>query len=455
MIDYFSYQNGDFILTPIYVILIFLIGYIVRWKKMDDNPLYKYYLPGLMIKVVASIFFLIIYTEYYGYGDTLDYIGGGIAVSKLMFKDFGQYLQTLFGLVDYGESWSFFNSDTSFPQFFMWKDSNTRFVICLTSIFSNLGFHYYMTITVLMAFFSYLGVWKLFLFFTNYYPKLEKQMAIAVLFMPSVFFWSSGVMKDTYTFAAAGWFLFNMMHIFQKKERIFLNIFIAIINAIILMAIKPYIFVALFPGTIIWLFFNRFSNIKNQVLRIIILPLMLLGMFLFITYGFTILKGNLGDFGSVDQMMKKAQIIQEDLMRSDQYGTNFYNVGKIDGSITSILKISPSALMAGMFRPFLWESKNPVMMLSGLENFFLLIMTIYLLVRLKIIRFFRYLFSEPVLILSVLFTVFFLFSVGLASANFGALVRYKIPAIPFFVATIFIMLDKYKTYKIQKEEENF
>jgi hypothetical protein len=305
-----------------------------------------------------------------------------------------------------------------------------------------------------MAFFSYMGVWKLFLFFTNYYPKLEKQMAIAVLFMPSVFFWSSGVMKDTYTFAAAGWFLFNMMQIFQKKEKIFLNVFIALINATIIMTIKPYIFAALFPGAIIWLFFNRFSNIKNRVLKVVILPIMILGMFFMITFGFTLLKGGLGEFGSVDQMMKKAQVIQEDLMRSEQYGSNFYNVGKIDGSLSSIMKVAPSSLIAGMFRPFLWESKNPVMLLSGIENFLLLIMTIFLIIKLKIIRFFRYLFSEPVLILSVLFTIFFLFSVGLASANFGALVRYKIPAIPFFVATIFIMLDKYKTFKKQREEED-
>ena len=91
------------------------------------------------------------------------------------------------------------------------------------------------------------------------------------------------------------------------------------------------------------------------------------------------------------------------------------------------------------------------MILSGLENFFLLIITLYLMIRLKIIRYFQFLFSEPVLLFSILFSIFFLFGVGMASANFGALVRYRIPALPFFVASVFIMLDKYQTYKLKKE----
>jgi len=91
------------------------------------------------------------------------------------------------------------------------------------------------------------------------------------------------------------------------------------------------------------------------------------------------------------------------------------------------------------------------MLISGLENFILLLLTIFLLFKLKFVRFFQFIFSDPILIFSLLFTVFFMFAVGMASANFEALVRYKIPAMPFFVASIFIMLDKYKKYKEKKD----
>jgi hypothetical protein len=40
--------------------------------------------------------------------------------------------------------------------------------------------------------------------------------------------------------------------------------------------------------------------------------------------------------------------------------------------------------------------------------------------------------------------VFFAFSVGLTTSNFGALVRYKIPAVPFYLSAILILYQRSK-----------
>jgi hypothetical protein len=42
---------------------------------------------------------------------------------------------------------------------------------------------------------------------------------------------------------------------------------------------------------------------------------------------------------------------------------------------------------------------------------------------------------------SFVFSLFFAFSVGVSIANFGALVRLKIPCIPFFLSSLVIMND--------------
>ena len=167
--------------------------------------------------------------------------------------------------------------------------------------------------------------------------------------------------------------------------------------------------------------------------------------------GLTLLKGQLGEYGSMETAVKKAQTVQQDLLREEQYGSNSYNIGKIDGTFGGMLKVAPMAIIAGMYRPFIWEARNPVMLISGLENFILLLLTIFLLFKLKFVRFFQFIFSDPILIFSLLFTVFFMFAVGMASANFGALVRYKIPAMPFFVASMFIILHKYNVYKKERD----
>jgi hypothetical protein len=445
--DDFSYSIVDYLFTPFLIIIILLISAYIQRKNIERNPVYKYYLIGIALKLFSAIIFLLIFTEYYGYGDTVDYLKGSFSMSNLLFKNPGDYFSIFFGKMSWGEAWYSFDSATTFPPHFMWKDPNTRFVICLTSIFNTMGFRAFMPTTILLAAFSYFGVWKLFLFFTDFYPHLAKRMAIAVLFVPSVLFWGSGVMKDTYTFAASAWLVYNIYMVFNKKQKVPLNIFLGLINALIIIAIKPYIFIALFPGTVIWLSFDKIKNIKNKAMAALMLPFMLSIGLVIVLFGLSSLKGQLGDYSDLDKSIKKAQIIQEDLLRSEQYGSNSYNIGKIDGTIGGMLRVAPMAIVAGMYRPFLWEARNPVMLISGLENFILLLLTLYLILKLKFVRFFQFIFSDPILIFSVLFTVLFMFAVGMASANFGALVRYKIPAMPFFVASIFIMLDKYKVYK--------
>lgn len=445
--DWFSYSIIDYLYTPFLFILILLFASYHQKRKIDENPVYKYYLNGLTIKLFSAIIFLLIFSEYYKGGDTLNYLRGSHSMSNLLTKSPSNYFSIFFGKYSWGESWYCFDNNTTFPPHFMWKDPHTQFVISLSSIFYTLGGRTFMPTTILVAAFSYIGVWKLFLFFTDFYPHLAKRMAIAVLYVPSVLFWGSGVMKDTYTFASSAWFVYNIYMVLYKKQKTSLNLFLGILNALIIISIKPYIFVALFPGTIIWLSYNKITNIKNKLMAALIMPFMMLIGFGIIIAGLSLLKNQLGEYGSIESATKKAQTIQQDLLRSEQYGSNSYNVGTIDGSAGSMLKVAPRAIIAGMYRPFLWEARNPVMLISGLENFVLLLLTLYLLFKLKIIRFFQFIFSDPILIFSLMFTIFFMFTVGLASANFGALVRYRIPALPFFVASIFIMLDKYKIYK--------
>jgi hypothetical protein len=56
--------------------------------------------------------------------------------------------------------------------------------------------------------------------------------------------------------------------------------------------------------------------------------------------------------------------------------------------------------------------------------------------------------SDPLLIFAFVFAIFFSFSVGLTTANFGALVRYKIPSIPFYMSLLMILDEQRKQRKI-------
>lgn len=64
-------------------------------------------------------------------------------------------------------------------------------------------------------------------------------------------------------------------------------------------------------------------------------------------------------------------------------------------------------------------------------------------------------FRHRILFFTVYFSLFFSFSVGLTTSNFGSLVRYKIPAIPFYVISLIIISSSYKELLAEDKEAFF
>ncbi|MBE9469429.1 MAG: hypothetical protein IMY72_14075 [Bacteroidetes bacterium] len=156
-----------------------------------------------------------------------------------------------------------------------------------------------------------------------------------------------------------------------------------------------------------------------------------------------------GDYSSVDKLLQKAQITQDDLKREYYHGSSF-DIGSFEPTLIGVIKKSPEAIVAGLYRPFIWESRYPVMVLSGIENLLLLILTLYVIFRSGFIFTFKSISKDTVILFCVIFSITFAFSVGLSTSNFGALVRYKIPAIPFFLAGLFIINYRYKKERTKK-----
>ncbi len=145
----------------------------------------------------------------------------------------------------------------------------------------------------------------------------------------------------------------------------------------------------------------------------------------------------------VDTVFERAAIVQKD-MKADYYGGKSFDIGEFDGSFESVIQKAPQAIFAGIFRPGIWDVRNAVMFISSLENTYLLILTTFLLFKLKFFGFFQLIGKNPLLLFCMLFSLFFAFSVGLSISNFGSLVRLRIPELPFFVSGIFILRHLYE-----------
>ena len=392
----------------------------------------------------------LLYIFYYGGGDTIGYFQSAETLSEMLFKDQDAYFSILSGNLSTKNLYRFTDFGMDFPHYF--KDPQSFTVVRITSPLLFLsGFSFFAT-TLIFAWLSYSGIWRLFLLLNELFPNMEKKFAIAVLYMPSLLFWGSAILKDTVTFSAACWFTYAIYMFFIKREKRKTFFAVLIFAAYIILSIKPYILIALMPGTTIWILFSRIGRIDNAFIRVLISPAIIVVGLGIVSTLMGALSENLGDFGSVDKALDKAIVTQKDLTR-EAYGKNSFDIGEIDPSIGGLIRKFPVSVMYGLYGPFLWNASNPVMLLSALENTFLLLFTIKVLLTGGIFSFFRRIFNQPFLIFCFVFAIFFSFALGLTTANFGALVRYKIPVIPFFLSLLYI-LDNLRTSEAFEKKTN-
>ncbi|MGE0567492.1 MAG: hypothetical protein AB7O73_06045 [Bacteroidia bacterium] len=432
----------DLILPPFYLVIIYFVAHKLVESKINSHGQchYRYLIPGLSFKIIGGIFLCLIYTYYYkDGGDVTNYFltartfvevlyDGNLSLfsDMLHFKSSNIHLSGVFSK-EYG------------PVFFRHNDYYALFTVVLAIPVVIIGCKSFITSTIVLCVISFYALWKLYEVFLDVYPNFSQSLAIAIFFIPSVFFWGSGILKDTFSMFSLSMFINGMYQTMILKRKSIIHYSWLIIASYFLINIKPYVLFALLPGTLIWLNFSRVQKIKNQAFKLFILPLILVFIVISVLVLLQVLGQYLGEY-SLDNILQKAVKTQKDLVR-EQYGENYYNIGSFDATILGVLSKVPAALNMAIFRPYIWDANNPVMLLSGIENAIILFFTILIIIRLRIKILFKSLFGQPLLLFSLLFSLFFAFSVGLTTANYGALVRLKIPFVPFYAATLLVLYE--------------
>lgn len=440
IVPYYGEQGlaaWEWLLGFVYFIGLYL--YFSRKKRLGlkTRPEYRHLLWGLFAKVVGGVAFALIYFFYYGGGDTIAYFYSALALGDLALADPLAYFRVLFGPNDLAHISLFSGLDVK-PLDYIYYDDRSFMVVRIVSVFILISFKSYLLTTILLSSVCYAGIWKCYQMFSEYFPSLIDRFAVGFLYMPSVFFWGSGILKDTVTLSAACWWVYCFNGIFFKHDHILKNAVGLAVSAALMVALKPYILMALLPMTVIWLAYFRVAAMRNTLMRIVILPLAL-GVMMAVSYLILVQLGDeLGKF-SLDEAVETTMVIQQDMTRSEQYGGNYFNVGEMDGTVIGLLEKAPIAINAALFRPYLWESDSAVMVISGLENTFLLGLALLILARSGLLFFIRCVTGNPIVLLCIAYSVLFGFMIGITTPNFGALVRFKIPMLPFLVSGLFII----------------
>ncbi|HNT71065.1 MAG TPA: hypothetical protein PKI83_05365, partial [Bacteroidales bacterium] len=210
--------------------------------------------------------------------------------------------------------------------------------------------------------------------------------------------------------------------------------------------IKPYVAVALLPSIVLLFSLSYIRQIRNRFIRYFVAPFGLLLAFILSIVIYTSIGSSLGPYGSIQSAIDKAYVTQQDFLKNETYSAHKYDIGEFEPTIPGIISKFPKAVFFGFFGPFIWQADNLTMLLAALESLALLIIIIYLLYKIRW-YFFKFIFQNDFLIFALVFSLIFIFFVGLSSANYGSLSRYRIPALPFFLSSLLAIYNYSKQQK--------
>ncbi|HKO80695.1 MAG TPA: hypothetical protein VJU78_09875 [Chitinophagaceae bacterium] len=429
---------NDYLFAFLYFLLLLLLVIIVRNKTIHNPAIKKYFIPAFVVKVVGAMGIGMVYQYFYGFGDTFGYYNMG----KFFLQAYND------GQASFREI--FFTGDNEFYgnlgyqyNFSSWYAFNPQTIIVarFSALFSLLGGGYYFTTALFFALFSFAGIWQLFRTFFSLFPTLHKPLAWFILFLPSVFFWGSGLLKDSLSMTGLGFLTFNCFQLFIRRKKIGQSLLLIGLSAYLVFLVKAYILFSFVPAVLMWVLFEYRKRIRNRAIKRLLLPVILI----LLVIGFGFLNNRLSlvyENLALENVTKTALSVQQNIGAYESGSS--YSIGQSDGSLFGFLKMLFPALIVTLFRPFPWEISNIFSFISTLESMFFIWFTIRTFRKAGVKQFFNMVANKPIVLFCFTFAIIFAIAVGIASQNFGTLVRYKIPCMPFYLVGV-LLVNYYAT----------
>lgn len=397
-----------------FVSISLFVFFLYRIWKETNTVIKFFFLPALLLHVMAGICLGLLYVYYYGESDTLIYFQEGLKLNELLFTEARLYLNFLWNNA----------GDDSFLRSLVYTDKRALFMVKISSLILLLSANNYWLASVYFSVISFLASWKISCTLNLYFPEKRNAILFSFLFIPSVVFWSSGVVKESVALASLLCITTHFILLYKNKKLTWWQWLMSIICIWLLYNLKYYYLAVVIPVIItslsvqfivtywtkrsfiqelcLWLFiFSTFSLLVTQLH-----PNFYPSRFLSVIYN--------------NYLAFIANSAPEDVMHFNYLSENWGNV----------ILISPWAFVSGLFRPFIWESTNALQMIAALENILFLILTISSLQGLKTLA------KHPdrMLIFATLVYCFVLSTfLTLSTPNFGTLIRYRVGFLCFFI----------------------
>jgi hypothetical protein len=457
----------------------------------------KWFQGVFVLKVLSGFLLYLIYTHYYTDRSTSDiwkYYDDGMVMYSSLSESPKDYFQMLFGV---------FNDTPHFKQYYDHMNhwyrpfsssiaNDTHTIIRFNAFMRLFSLGHYNVHSVVANFLGLIGLTGILHFLKQLAPTKEKWLFAGVFLMPGMMFWASGVLKEPLLLFGLGSLLYGVMkwiHYGFTWQRLVL----ISLSLLLLTTVKSYALAAIGIGLFAWFISRKLTSVKPAFVFLGIFFLGIIGLmvvhqlmptkslfprmaqrqheFYQLAEGGTYLKTSAGDslyvsasdYEKLEFVDDRRGIVLEETVQAvswrdakkenvssislptDEKYEVLLDYGKtgstietprLEPNLWSILKASPTALVNALFRPFPWNIRSPFMLLSGVENLILLVLIV-----LCISHFQSGAISNPIFWVAISFSFIILVLTGLVTPVVGAIVRYKVPALPFLVCALLALID--------------
>lgn len=402
----------------------------IRLKKYDLAHR-RLFVKAFRFKILCSVVYTLITAYYYRGGDTEMFFyavrdmhqainANDLDLKELLFMEKVADNHPL--------AYHFQMDNTKYPVIGFMHHAGNFMVPKLGLLPYTVFFKSYLPLCLCFSFFALAGAIRLYKLFLHYFPKIQVQVALSTLFLPSACYWSSGFLKDSICFGAVGFLLYGLFSLLILRKHKLISLIWVILSVYLIYTTKVYILLALIPGIGFWLFGELSTGVKTPTLKRLLTfaSLIVAGVAAFAFVNYLTSDAALSKF-SMDNILESSDYSRRIFERQGGRGSSF------QFSTTNPVLLILNGLVATFFRPFPWEVNSFIVLFSAAESLLFLALMIYLFSKKGIVAPFRKIFGTPILIMSFTFAIIFAISVGISTTNFGSLSRYKIPCLPFYL----------------------
>ncbi|HBG71960.1 MAG: hypothetical protein A2W93_05255 [Bacteroidetes bacterium GWF2_43_63] len=405
---------------------------ILKWRPFFLPGIKKrWVLAAFYLKVIAGLGLTFIYTSYYSGRNDADifrYFDDSKVMYDVLKTSPSDYFTMLSGIND--DNQRFFDDYYSKMdnwylkyQTVMYNDTHT--IIRINAFIRLFSFGFFQVHNIIFIILGFIGLLALFKTFIKYFSTKALALYAAVFLIPSVVFWSSGILKESILIFAMGIFLYSYQQLLFISFNVF-RVLLLLFSLVLMYFTKTYVLAVMLPvviaNTWIVLTNNRHAFAKQLISLLVFINL-------------AVLAGNINADFNVFQLITNKLHDFVNLALYSNAGSMIDPI-PLEPNFLSFLQYSPNAVINTLFRPFPADINTMIMVPVLIEN---IVIVVTLL--LAVIFHERKVQNARILFFCLFFVIVLSVITGLTTPVLGALARYRIPLLPFLFIMLFLLID--------------